>query len=120
MSSTGQAAMRERRRERRIAVHLFMHVRGKDFEGTEFEESTRTENLCHGGAAFVLRRKLAAGASLEIRVPLPAPNGASDDEFSTVGRVVHLVESAQPSVQLVGVEFIGARFRRIFQADAPD
>ena len=116
----GQAAMRERRRERRIAVHLPMQVRGKDFEGAEFEESTRSENLCRGGAAFVLRRKLGQGTSLEIRIPLPAPDGASEDEFSTVGRVVHMVEAVPSSSQLVGVEFIGPRFRRIFQTEDPN
>lgn len=120
MSYMGQAAKMERRRERRIAVHLPMQVRGKDFEGAEFEESTRSENLCRGGAAFVLRRKLGQGSSLEIRIPLPAPDGASEDEFSTVGRVVHLVESVRPTGQLVGVEFIGPRFRRIFQTEDPD
>jgi hypothetical protein len=108
--------MRERRRERRIALRLPMQVRGKDEKGITFEESTKSENLCRGGAAFLLRRKLPQGTSLEIRIPLPAPAGTSEDEFSTVGRVVHVDDGNQEGA-LVGVEFTGPRFRRIFQSE---
>jgi c-di-GMP-binding flagellar brake protein YcgR len=116
MSSTGQSPMRERRRERRIALRLPMQVRGKDEKGITFEERTKSENLCRGGAAFVLRRKLQEGAALEIRIPLPAPTGTSEDEFSTVGRVVHVDDDKQEGA-LIGVEFTGPRFRRIFQPE---
>jgi c-di-GMP-binding flagellar brake protein YcgR len=112
-SRTGQV----QRKERRIAVRLPMQIRGKDIEGAAFEESTQSENLCRGGAAFLLRRKLDRGASLEIRIPLPAPAGTSEAEFSTVGRVVHIAEGSQDAVKVVGVEFTGPRFRRIFQTE---
>jgi c-di-GMP-binding flagellar brake protein YcgR len=116
MSSAGQSPMRERRRERRVALRLPMQIRGKDAEGAAFEESTKSENLCRGGAAFLLRRKLPQGATLEIRIPLPSPTGASEDEFSTVGRVVYMDDKKQEGA-LVGVEFTGPRFRRIFQTE---
>lgn len=117
MSATSHAPIAERRRERRIDVRLPVHVRGKDIHGDEFDERTQSENICRGGVAFVLRRKVGAGSTLEIRIPLPAPAGASEDEFSTVGRVVHIAKAAEEASLLLGVEFTGPRFRRIFQAE---
>ena len=48
----------ERRRERRVPVHLPMLVRGTDRTGDSFEEHTSSENLCRGGAAFATRYPL--------------------------------------------------------------
>jgi c-di-GMP-binding flagellar brake protein YcgR len=118
MSGSDQLSAQNRRKERRISVRLPMQIRGKDIEGAAFEESTQSENLCRGGAAFLLRRKLDPGAKLEIRIPLPAPAGTSEAEFSTVGRVVHIAEGGQDAGKVVGVEFTGPRFRRIFQAES--
>ena len=117
MSSTGAVPTAERRRERRIDIRLPIQVRGTDAEGAEFEERTSSENLCRGGVAFVTRRKIGHGASLEIRIPLPAPGGTSEDEFSTVGRVVHVKTADAEAGLLIGVEFTGPRFRRIFQSE---
>jgi hypothetical protein len=118
MSATGLAPIAERRRERRIDIRLPVQVRGKDDQGSEFEERTQSQNLCRGGVAFAVRRKIGAGTSLEIRIPLPGPAGAAEDEFSTVGRVVHVENAAAESGLLIGVEFTGPRFSRIFQAEA--
>jgi c-di-GMP-binding flagellar brake protein YcgR len=118
MSGSDQISSEKRRKERRITVRLPMQIRGKDIEGAAFEESTQSENLCRGGAAFLLRRKLDRGASLEIRIPLPAPAGTSEAEFSTVGRVVHIAEGGEDAGKVVGVEFTGPRFRRIFQTES--
>jgi c-di-GMP-binding flagellar brake protein YcgR len=117
VSGTGSAATPERRRERRIDIRLPIHVRGKDAEGADFEERTSSENICRGGVAFVTRRKIGYGTTLQIRIPLPAPTGASEDEFSTVGRVVHIKNAELDAGLLIGVEFTGPRFRRIFQAE---
>jgi c-di-GMP-binding flagellar brake protein YcgR len=117
MSGDEDLSIQGRRKERRISVRLPMQIRGKDIEGATFEESTQSENLCRGGAAFVLRRRLDRGASLEIRIPLPAPAGTSEAEFSTVGRVVHIADASQETGKIVGVEFTGPRFRRIFQTE---
>ncbi len=118
MNATGQAPTLERRRERRLDVRLQLQVRGTDAEGATYEERTRTENICRGGVAFVTRRKLGAGTSVEIRIPLPARSGASEDEFATVGRVVHVANASEPASLLIGVEFTGPRFSRIFQAES--
>jgi c-di-GMP-binding flagellar brake protein YcgR len=115
VTATGQVPTAERRRERRVEIRLPIHVRGTDAEGAEFEERTSSENICRGGVAFVTRRKLGHGTTLEIRIPLPAPSGTSEDEFSTIGRVVH-VKNADAGLY-IGVEFTGPRFRRIFQSE---
>jgi len=118
VSAETPIAKQRRRKEKRISVRLPMQIRGKDIEGAAFEESTQSENLCRGGAAFVLQRTLDRGANLEIRIPLPAPAGASEAEFSTVGRVVHITEGGGETGKMVGVEFTGPRFRRIFQTES--
>ena len=117
MKGDDALSAQKKRKERRISVRLPMQIRGKDIEGASFEESTQSENLCRSGAAFFLRRNLDRGASLEIRIPLPAPAGTSEAEFSTVGRVVHIAETSQAAGKVVGVEFTGPRFRRIFQTE---
>ena len=117
MSGAGVVPTAERRRERRIEIRLLVQVRGKDAEGAEFEERTSSENLCRGGVAFVTRRRIGPGTSLEIHIPLPAPTGMAEDEFSTVGRVVHVENAEADTGLLIGLEFTGPRFRRIFQAE---
>jgi len=118
VSGASSVATPERRRERRIDIRLPIHVRGKDADGADFEERTSSENICRGGVAFVTRRKLGHGTSLEIRIPLPASAGAVEDEFSTVGRVVHVKNAEADAGLYIGVEFTGPRFRRIFQSEA--
>jgi hypothetical protein len=118
MSVSEQPSGSERRRDRRVDMQLTVHVRGTDTEGAEFDERTRSINICRSGVAFTTRRKLGAGTSLQIRIPLPAPSGASEDEFSTVGRVVHAKASVDSAELVIGVEFTGPRFRRIFQTEA--
>jgi c-di-GMP-binding flagellar brake protein YcgR len=117
MSATGLAPIPERRREKRIDLRLPIEIRGKDAQGSEFEERTQSQNLCRGGVAFGVLHRIGAGTSLEIRIPLPAPEGAAEDEFSTVGRVVHVENAAAEAGLLIGVEFTGPRFRRIFQTE---
>ncbi len=107
-SAAGQA--RERRMERRINVHLPMHVRGTSHDGVRFEEITESENVCRTGAAFCTMRQLDVGADLEITIPLPK----SDSDFATRGRVVHVEPGRRQHEQIVGVEFTGPRFHRVF------
>ena len=107
------------RSERRIAVHLPMRVRGRDSRGVIFEEDTSSENLCRGGAAFVTRFDVAIGSDLEIRIPLS--NYASrriEADFATQGRVVHVQDSSPFGERLVGVQFTGPRFQRMFRSES--
>ena len=107
------------RSERRIAVHLPMRVRGCDTRGITFEEDTSSENLCRSGAAFLTRFDVAVGSNLEIRIPFS--NYAcrrAEADFATYGRVIHVRDAASVGEKLVGVQFTGPRFQRVFLSES--
>ena len=120
----------KQRSERRIAVRLPLRVRGRDARGVVFEESTSSENLCRNGAAFVTRFDVAIGSDLEIRIPnananyTPRRPGApvgfrnSDADFATHGKVVHVGDSQSDGERMVGVQFTGPRFQRVFRSES--
>jgi hypothetical protein len=117
-AASASAPALERRRERRVPVHLPIVVRGTDLTGVSFEEHTSSENLCRGGAAFATRYPLNLGGQLEIQIPV-IPNSASQDaEFSTQGRIVHVKPGRDKYETIVGVEFTGPRFHRMFVSEA--
>jgi hypothetical protein len=94
-------------------------VRGKDRVGFPFEERTSCENVCRGGAAFSTRFLLELGNQLDISIPaVPATPGSEDKEFSTQGRIVHLKPGRDKQEAIVGVEFTGPRFNRIFVSES--
>ena len=107
------------RSERRIAVHLPMRVRGRDANGVAFEEDTSSENLCRSGAAFLTRFDVAIGSDLEIRIPFSnyaSRRGGAD--FSTSGRVIHVRDADSLGEKVVGVQFTGPRFQRVFRSES--
>jgi hypothetical protein len=108
----------ERRRERRVPVRLPMLVRGTDRSGTWFEERTSSENLCRGGAAFATRYAVDLGTSIEISIPTSPASGEPEAEFSTHGRIVHLAPGKNDHEVIVGVEFTGPRFHRMFVSES--
>ena len=108
----------ERRRERRVPVHLPIVVRGTDRTGFSFEEHTSSENLCRGGAAFATHYPLDLGTQLEIQIPVVPTSASEDTEFSTQGRIVHIMRGRSPQELIVGVEFTGPRFHRVFVSEA--
>jgi PilZ domain len=108
----------KQRSERRISVRLPLRVRGRDSRGVIFEEDTSSENLCRSGAAFITRFDVAIGSDLEIRIPFS--NYASrrhEPDFATQGRVVHVVPAKLEGEKLVGVQFTGPRFQRVFRSE---
>src|SRR5450631_3108558 len=110
----------KQRSERRIAVRLPLKVRGRDRRGVIFEEETSSENLCRGGAAFVTRFDVAIGSDLEICIPksqFGARRKEKEVDFATQGRVVHVRNADGGDNKLVGVQFMGKRFRRLFQPE---
>jgi hypothetical protein len=115
-SSTRQ--MLERRRERRIPVHLPVLVRGTDSAGDHFEERTASENVCRGGVAFPTRHALELGARVEISIPVKVPGEDPAPEFSTQGRVVHVKVGRSAREQMIGVEFTGPRFHHLFVSES--
>jgi len=128
----------KQRSERRIAVRLPLKVSGRDSHGFAFEEDTSSENLCRNGAAFVTRFDVAIGSDLEIRIAFsqygwrraqperlgggPANGnrmpGANESNFATHGRVVHVADSQSGGEKLVGVQFTGPRFQRVFRSES--
>jgi len=129
----------KQRSERRISVRLPLKVRGCDAHGFAFEEDTSSENLCRNGAAFITRFDVAIGSDLEIRIPLSQhgsrraqperaggpPNGnrfsatrMNETDFATHGRVVHVCDSQSGREKLVGVQFTGPRFQRVFRSES--
>src|SRR5260370_14779101 len=139
MVPLASSTVSRQRSERRISVRLPLKVRGRDARGLAFEEETSSENLCRNGAAFVTRFDVAIGSDLEIRIPLsqhvsrrPAPerlarpgNGNrltrarfNRARFTTNGRVVHGHDSPSHGEKLVGVQFTGPRFQRVFRSES--
>src|SRR5580698_2279471 len=108
----------KQRSERRIAVRLPLRVRGRDSRGVVFEEETSSENLCRSGAAFVTRFDVAIGSDLEIRIPFSHyASRRTEADFATSGRVVHVVDAPTQGERLVGVQFTGPRFQRVFRPE---
>jgi hypothetical protein len=111
--------MSKQRSERRIAVRLPLKVRGRDSRGVFFEEETSSENLCRNGAAFMTRFDVAIGSDLEIRIPLSHYAWRrSEADFSTQGRVVHVGDSQHEGERVIGVQFTGPRFQRVFRSES--
>jgi c-di-GMP-binding flagellar brake protein YcgR len=108
----------ERRRERRIPIRLPIVVSGIDRAGVSFEERAKSENVCRGGVAFASRQALGLGLQLEIHIPVTPTASNEETEFSTQGRIVHVMKGRRPEEVIVGVEFTGPRFNRIFVSEA--
>ena len=117
-AASASAPALERRRERRVAVHLPLVIRGIDHAGSSFEERTFSEDLCRGGAAIITRLHLNRGYQLEIQIPTAAGAAREDAEFSTQGRIVHIKAGNTPQETIVGVEFTGPRFNRMFAPES--
>jgi hypothetical protein len=83
-----------------------------------FEEHTSSENLCRGGTAFATRYPLNLGIHLEIQIPVLPTAARGDTEFFTQGRVVHVKRGRNQYELVVGVEFTGPRFNRMFVSEA--
>jgi len=107
-----------KRSERRIAVRLPLRVRGRDARGFAFEDDTASENLCRSGVAFRTRFDVAIGSNLEIRIPKQSyAVKRLDNDFETQGKVVHVSEALTDGERVVGVQFVGPRFQRVFRSE---
>jgi hypothetical protein len=117
MSQTIERLARQRS-ERRISVRLPLHVWGQDAKGYSFEEDTASENLCRSGAAFRTRFDVAVGSNLKIRIPLQGVAPRREADFETQGRVVHVSQAQASGERVVGVQFVGPRFQRMFRPES--
>jgi hypothetical protein len=96
-----------------------LRVRGRDARGYSFEEETASENLCRSGAAFRTRFDVAIGSNLEIRIPVQGHTPRRGEQgFETQGKVVHISESLTDGEKVVGVQFVGPRFQRMFRSES--
>jgi hypothetical protein len=55
---------------------------------------------------------------LEIQIPVVPTAASVDTEFFTQGRIVHVKPGRTQHELIVGVEFTGPRFNRIFVSEA--
>jgi len=109
----------KQRSERRISVRLPLRVRGRDARGVLFEEETSSENLCRSGAAFITRFDVPLGTDLEIRIPFSNyVSRRHEPDFATSGRVVHVTAGESAGERLIGVQFTGPRFQRVFRSES--
>lgn len=111
----------KQRTDRRIAVRLPLTVTGRDSRGVSFQEETSSENLCRSGASFVTRFDLPVGCDVEIRIPIAQSSfrkKEAESDFATRGRVVHVENSGDRGEKMIGVQFIGPRFRRMFLSES--
>lgn len=100
-------------------MRLPLKVRGRDSRGVIFEEDTASQNLCRSGAAFVTRFDVAIGSDLEIHIPLSRyASRRHEADFATHGRVVHVAAAAGPGEHVIGVQFTGPRFQRVFRSES--
>lgn len=106
-----------KRRERRVQMRLPVAVRGVDRTGVRFDERTMSENVCRGGVAFVLSREIDVGVDLEISIPLPRQGREEEGNFATRGRVRHIMVRGEG--RMIGVEFTGPHFYRLFLSESP-
>src|SRR5271170_8028505 len=117
MSQKTERTVRQRT-ERRISVRLPLRVKGRDARGFAFEDDTASENLCRSGVAFRTRFDVAIGSNLEIRIPKQAYTAKrAEVDFETQGKVVHVSESLADGERVVGVQFVGPRFQRVFRSE---
>ena len=104
----------DRRMQRRISVGLQIVVRGQDRAGRRFEETSNVVDVSRTGASFSTVRDIPVGADLEVMIPKLGLGRPSPDDFQTLAHVVRISESAESEERLVGVQFVGPRFHRVF------
>ena len=61
----------ERRRKRRVQVHVPIVVKGLDFQGSRFEEATDSVNFSASGTCFFLNRRVKVAATVVLLISLP-------------------------------------------------
>jgi hypothetical protein len=67
----------------------------------------------------VSRFDIAVGSQLEIRIPFSRyPSRREEPDFATSGRVVHVGDSQPDGERIIGVQFTGPRFQRVFRPES--
>lgn len=115
-NAAGQAS--DRRTQRRIAVGLPMLIRGTDRQGMHFEDTCHSYDVSRNGASFSSTRELELGMEVEIVIPRQNPNRPTDNDFITQARVVRVLPGEKTGESLIGVQFVGPRFHRVYVSES--
>jgi hypothetical protein len=118
MGATAAGTGMERRSERRIDVRLPVRVRGANRTGRRFDELTTSENVCRNGVAFATLQELLPGTNLGIEIAPAQVRERPAGEFTTRGRVAYVKPGSGADQYIVGVQFTGPRFNRVFRRES--
>ncbi len=96
-------------REKRVALHLPVEVRGEDAAGARFTEHTRSLNVSGGGICFESHRPLAVGARLHLSIELPVNlrrHFGDKDVYRARAVVCRVERSSGPEAARIGARFL--------------
>jgi hypothetical protein len=98
----------DRRQRRRVPIKVPVRVRGREADGTTWEELTSCVDVSLGGLAVLMSHAVSTGRVLHLSVPLPVPFRRYD-LAEAIYRVYALVRNTRPSASFsrVGVVFLG-------------
>lgn len=97
-------------RERRLGLHMPLHVSGEDAGGKRFREAAASRNISGGGICFETHRHLLVGSRLElqIRIPPRLRSRFGDRRLYRVRAVVCRVENFEgEQAARIGARFLG-------------
>ena len=97
-------------REKRVALHLPVEVRGEDTAGSRFRELTRSVNVSGGGICFESHRQIAVGARLKLVIELPASlrrHFGNRDVYRARAVVCRVERFEGEETSRVGARFLG-------------
>ena len=106
------------RLQRRIEVGLAMHIRGKESDGSAFDDVVHSGNVSRTGASFATTRQLEVGAELEVTIPRRPGEHAEDADFVTRARVVRVIPGSDERERVVGIQFLDRRFHRVYVSES--
>ncbi len=91
----------DRRKHKRVQMHVAVKLRGRDAEGKAFEQITTTDNISAGGFLAVCTASLTKGTPVEVFL-----SGALRERYAGRAQVVRKDSSGAPW-QRYGFEFLG-------------
>ena len=106
---------------RRVDVGLPMIVRGADRHGIRFEDVTHCFNVSRTGASFSTTRELDMGAKLEVVIGIASGTSGAiggRGDFSCLAQIVRIIPGEEPPDIIIGVQFLEARFPRVFVSES--
>jgi hypothetical protein len=98
----------DRRQRRRVPIQLPVRVRGREADGTTWEEVTSCVDVSLGGLGVLMSHPVRPGRVLHLSLPMPVPFRRYD-LVDAIYRVYALVRNTRPSESAlrVGVVFLG-------------